>query len=170
MAGTAVATTNNNTFTLFQGLPAWAKGLIAVIILIFFIVVIWVIYKNTKGKGQDTIDVRDVNEDLDAMIKNGVKPSYPDSQYAGWSAKLADAFSGCGTTYGSILSVMMNMKNRVDVLKLISIYGIRKYDACGLGNGDNEYSLPRAMESELDTEEMNQVNLILAGKGINYKF
>ena len=57
-------------------------------------------------------------------------------------------------------------------MQLIKIYGTRPYSGCAAQFewGDMNYTLPRAIESELDDTERKKVNDILRKKGIDYTF
>ena len=156
----------------WKDLPGWAKGLIVVIILIVVIFILYKVYKMISDKqgSSDKGDVRDSQKDLNDLIKNGIKPSFQQSQYDGWANSLRLSFDGCGTDNGPWKSVFGKMNNKADVLSLIASYGIRTYDACGIGTGDTSSTLPAAITDELSSSEISELNSMLSSKGITYQF
>jgi hypothetical protein len=116
--------------------------------------------------------VKNSNDDLKKLAKDGIKPSYTASQYSGWSSSLAEAFNDCGTNFVTVSDIIDKMKNDADVLTLINIYGTRSYGSCLLAGewDDKEYSLPKAMESELSSGQKQEINQKLSKKGIKYQF
>jgi hypothetical protein len=165
----------NKTFEVWNDLPTWAKGVIAVgglAITYFAVRGVWNRIKANIDKQKDLKVQYDSKRELNDLNRQGIKQTLTDTQLESYCQKLVQAFDGCGTTEQSIYDVMNAMKNKADILALITKYGIRKYDQCNLneGFGDNEYTLPRAMESELDSWEMSKVNDILRKKNIGYQF
>jgi hypothetical protein len=166
---------NNKAFEVWSGLPTWAKGTIAVggLAVIYFAGRgIWKRIIQNIDKQKDLKVQYDAKTEERQLAQQGIKRTLTDAQLQAMCQKLVQSFDGCGTTEESVYEVMRQMKNKADVLALVSTYGIRKYDQCNWneGFGDNEYTLPRAMESELDTAEMREVNKILSSKGIQYQF
>lgn len=165
----------NKTLEFWNGLPTWSKGVIAVggLAVVYFAARgIWKRIRTNIDRQQDLRVAQDSKRELQQLERQGIRRTLSDSQLEAFSQKLVQAFDSCGTTEESVYSIFRSMKNKADVLALISIYGIRKYDQCNMteGFGDNEYSLPRAMESELDASETKIVNDILAAKKIDYTF
>ncbi|NDC22460.1 hypothetical protein EBZ57_03795 [bacterium] len=67
---------------------------------------------------------RDIVKEKNELEKTQ-KLSYPISQYQIFAGSLYDAFQGTGTDEPRIKSVFSQMKNNLDVLKLIEVYGTR---------------------------------------------
>lgn len=107
---------------------------------------------------------------LQDLSKKGVKPTISDAQAQSFANSLVSAFGGCGTDEDAIYSIMKQMKNDADVYKLISTYGIRKYDDCGLFGGEVESSLSAAISDELDSFEKQVVNGYLRQNGVTFQF
>jgi|694.fasta_scaffold01037_25 hypothetical protein len=166
---------NNKAFEVWSGLPTWAKGTIAVggLAVIYFAGRgIWKRIIQNINKQKDLKVQYDAKAEERQLAQQGIKRTLSDSQLQAMCQKIVEAFDGCGTTEESVYQVMKQMKNKADVLALISTYGIRKYDQCNWneGFGDNEYTLPRAIESELDSSELSELNKILSSKRIDFKF
>ena len=164
--------------TYYKELPPWGRGVVGVGATLIAIIVAVKAYQFIKSK-VDTADAnREVNsatDDLKTLMGNGTNPSFPNSQYEAWSNQLVQAFSGCGTDTGTILNVFQSLSNEADLLKLISTYGIRKYDKClswayPFGGSSNNLSLSAALADELGQSDLDKVNTILLNKGMNYRF
>jgi len=111
--------------------------------------------------------VDEAKKDEKKLVAKGVKPTYTEGQYMLFADRIytagIDAFFG--TDEDAIYSVFGNMKNDLDVNKLIQAFGERRI----------EFSMRKAtlgafLSSELDSEEMNKINNILSTKGIKYRF
>lgn len=160
---------------IWNGLPTWAKGVIAVggIAIVYFTSRSIIKSINKKKEERDNKDLLDATErEKRELEKQGIKQTVSNAQLEAYSQKLAEAFNDCGTTESSIYAVFNGLKNQVDLMQLIKIYGTRAYSGCLAHGefGDMNYSLPRAIESELDSSETKKVNDILRKKGIDYTF
>jgi len=158
----------------FNGLPGWAKGVVAVIGTGVTVLIGWGIYSAVKSRIKHAGDYKEQNEvkdDLVVLSGQGVKPSYKDSQYATWASQLFSAFEGYQSDESAVYRVFVNMKNDADVLKLINAYGIREVSS-GKGNPEPNFkgTLAGAIAEEMDTEEVKEINIILAKRGIKIKF
>jgi hypothetical protein len=88
------------------------------------------------------------------------------SRYKSLADNLYDAFQyAWGTDEDSIYQIIAMMKTKEDVLQLVKDFGYRRKEF-----EFGTYGLPYFMRDELDTQELNQVNNILAKNKINYKF
>jgi thiamine pyrophosphate-dependent acetolactate synthase large subunit-like protein len=157
---------------VWSGLPPWAKGIIAVggLAIIYFTSRSIIKSINKKKKEQDDKDLLDATErEKRELERRGIKQMVSNAQLEAYSQKLVEAFNDCGTTESSVYTVFNGLKNQADLMQLIKIYGTRGCLAQG-EFGDMNYSLPRAIESELDTSETKKVNDILRKKGIDYTF
>jgi hypothetical protein len=163
----------NEQTGLWKGLPGWARGVIVVIILLVIVLIAYKLYKfiiDRAGASQGE-DVRDTQKDLNDLIKQGIKPSYPQSQYSNWAESLRTSFDGCGTDNGAWQRIFKDgIKNKADVLSLNASYGIRTYDACGIGTGDTTLTLPAAITDELSSSDIGQINTWLSQKSITYQY
>ena len=94
--------------------------------------------------------------------------SYPISQYQIFAGSLYDAFQGTGTDEARIKSVFSQMKNNLDVLKLIEVYGTR--------DGGSYFWTPKMtlieqIPYDMENSEIETyVNAPLRAKSITYQF
>lgn len=102
--------------------------------------------------------IEDVKDDVTQLRKKQV-PSYTDGQYNQYAQVLFSAMDGVGTDEEAIFRVMRYMKKDIDVAKLIVAFGVK---------GDN--TLGAWLQDDLSSTDMEQVNKILANKGIKYQF
>ena len=165
----------NKALEVWSGLPTWAKGIIAVagVAIVYFTTKSIIKSIKKKKEEQDNKDLLDATErEKQALEKQGIKQMVSNAQLEAFSQKLVEAFNDCGTTESSVYAVFNGLKNKADLLQLIKIYGTRPYSGCFAQGefGDFNYSLPRAIESELDDSERKKVNDILRKKAIDYTF
>ena len=94
--------------------------------------------------------------------------SYPISQYQIFAGSLYDAFVGTGTDETRIKSVFSQMKNNLDVLKLVEVYGTK--------DGGSYFWTPKMTLIEqipydmTDAEIETYVNAPLRANRITYQF
>jgi hypothetical protein len=94
--------------------------------------------------------------------------SYPVSQYRIFAGTLYDAFEGVQTNEPRIKGVFSQMKNNLDVLKLIEIYGSRDG---GAYLWSPKMTLIEQIPYDLDDSEIETyVNAPLRARGITYQF
>ncbi len=111
--------------------------------------------------------------DLATLHSQGQDPTITASEAETYASELASAFEGCGTDEAAVMSVFRNMRNKADVLFLISTFGVRSYQGCFDGpiwKEDVDYNLGQALSSELGSSDIASINDILAGNGIDFKF
>ena len=158
----------------FNALPGWAKGAIAVIGTGVTVLIGYGIYSAVKGRIKNAGDYKEQNEvkdDIKELAAQGVKPSFYDSQYATWASQLVKAFEGYGLDESVVYRVFVNMKNDADVLKLINVYGIREISSGAYNPAPNfKGTLAATIAEEMDSEEVKEINVILAKRGIKIKF
>jgi len=175
----------DKVFKAYSGLPAWAKGVTAVVIIGGVAYAGYTIYRNhQKKKAFDESNAAGIEaqKELNALLANGAKLSYGNSQYETFSQQLVEAMRGCGTNEAKVYDVFNRMKNKADVLKLISVFGIRIYTPCALSNPISSSlglfglakeaggSLIAWLNYDLTSAELNKVNSILSSKNIDYSF
>ena len=103
-------------------------------------------------------------------LANQMPLSYPLSYYATAADILEVAMGGeyDGTDEDTIYNVFEQAHNLRDVLQLIASFGVRTYDA-GLFTTE-DVALGAWLSYELDDGEIDEINSILQGKGINFMF
>lgn len=156
---------------LFTGLPLWAKGVLALLIVVVIIYIAIQAKNIVKGISDKIAEKKaeaETKSELKDYAKQGIKPSYPDSQFKAWSHKLQAAMDGFGTDEEAIYDVFRLMKNDADVLKLIDAYGTRTFP--GMWGGEVSFTLSSALQSELTRPEITKLNGILETAGIAYRF
>jgi hypothetical protein len=119
-----------------------------------------------KAQQQTTTSIK---TDIAKEENKGVQPSFSASNYKTLADKLYSAMNTSGTDESAIYSVFSQLKNSLDVLKLIEAYGSRQLYTFGLPVGGQQ-NLSQALSDELSDSEISKVNQILFTKGINYKF
>jgi len=107
-------------------------------------------------------------EELNELEKKGIIPSYPNSQYSAWAEKLQYALNYANTDENAVYSVFEKLKNQAHLNKLVSIFGTRPIEYFPFMFQDE--TLSEAITSQMDSDEVQKVNGILAKKGINFNF
>jgi hypothetical protein len=160
------------SYKFWDGLPIWAKGALAVGggVAIYFTAksIIDRIKQDAQSKNYRT-SVANAKQDLESLLRSGVKLSYSSSQYNGYVSTLIAAFSGWGTNTYQIYGVFDKMKNRADVLQLIVSYGIQTIQG-GWLQEDIKTDLPGAIAEEMDSIEIWALNKILKNNNVDYQF
>lgn len=96
--------------------------------------------------------------------------TYPNSQFYAWANVLEEAMFDLGTDEDSIFYVFSQLNNNADFLKLKQAFGTRAYSGGALPVWFNEdLTLEGWLTQELDSAERQQINSILANKGITYR-
>lgn len=173
------------TYRYYKDLPTWAKGIVIVGGVAITGFVLFQLYKTLKEKAdkkQAEDFKKEAKKELDILKAQGVKPSYSPSQYESFSSKIVVALDGCGSDEQAVYSVFAAIKNKADLLNLISSFGVRYYQPClltdpisrgfdyiGIGQkyGGN---LSTWLTYDLDKFEIDRINNMLSSKGIDYKF
>lgn len=109
-----------------------------------------------------------VNTEVQKEEQAGAQPTYSNSVYMAMADSLQAAMFDAGTDEGRIFGVIEKMKSKIDILKLISAFGIRTYRVFGWSQG--EYNLGQWFTEELSASELSTVNGILATNKIPYQF
>lgn len=171
-----------NFFQYYKELPAWAKGVVVIGgIAAIYVVGSQIVKAIKRGqdqrKQQEEIDA--AKQDMDALAKSGVKPTLSKSNYESISSAIIDAVNGCGTSMSKIKSQMSKLSNDADVLALITVFGLRKKQRCVFSDDPREdfwsdmtppMSLTAHLQSDLSNSDINDINKLLASKGIKYQF
>jgi hypothetical protein len=139
----------------FNELPAWARAVIILVIL----VIAYYLLKSTisflSGLGKKA-------EAQGAIIQHqtqGEAASYSDLQYKVQADKLYNAMKGWGTDEPAVFAVFQWLQNNIDFLKLQNAFGVR-----------DGWDMYRWVKGDLTSSELTQVNNILYAKGIIYSF
>jgi hypothetical protein len=96
--------------------------------------------------------------------------TYPNSQFYAWATVLEEAMFDLGTDEDSIIYVFSQLRNNADFLKLKQAFGTRAYSGGALPVWFNEdLTLEGWLTQELNSDERQEVNSILASRGITYR-
>lgn len=132
-------------------------------------IVKWI--KKTHDEKMQRQVVKDANQEIKNLGQQGQNPSFADTQYSAWASQIKTAFDGCdpqSDDYDTVMRIMKQMKNDVDVLKLISAFGTATWDECGwfMGNvtGDLAYGIAHEING------ISDINAVLSSKGIKFRF
>ena len=159
---------------LFKQLPPWGKGVIAVGILAGVGIVAYSVYKKLqkdkglKGAKQELDSVAQATQDL---TKAGQKPSLDSFKLAQIANQIHSALNGYGSDESGVYRAFAQVKNDLDVVNLTKAYGIRKLSSGNWNPApDFEGTLGQSLTEELDAKEVAALNMLLAKKGIKYRF
>lgn len=119
--------------------------------------------------------------ELQVLASQGIVPGYTESQFQTWVNVLVQSMTGCGTDEEAIYDVFEWMENEADLKYLIVAFGVQYYEPCWLHSpvesaiwqvNDKAYGgdLPTWLGYDLTRGEIDKINSILRGKGINFQF
>lgn len=137
-----------------EGLPSWAKGIIAVTVLAGAAFVAYKVYKlvSNIGEGKDEKAVLNlVDKEIKDKIKAGDSLSKPLSTYASTANAIEEKLKGCELSAEPEIAVIKlvigQVKKPIDWLQLTAAFGKRKIDDCGWGSTD--YELGNLLKDQL---------------------
>jgi len=132
-----------------------------------FIVIVLVVWKVWKMFFKKDDGVESAEKEIK---KNNL--TYSESNYQTYADRIENAGDNGGwpgTDEDAIYQVFREMKTKDDILQLIISFGERNY-------WENtwfypaKFNLSKTLYSELDNSEIEEINNIISGNGINYKF
>jgi len=110
------------------------------------------------------------------------QPTFSDLQYSSWADAIQEQFAGCDYSLGfpweltasgkTVNNILKQLRTAGDFLKLVTAYGVREYDQCGVWpvSGNFKGNLYQAVADELEASEITWLNETLSSKGITYRF
>jgi hypothetical protein len=109
-------------------------------------------------------------QDATTLQASGVTATYPDSNYASFADTVYEGlrYSWISDSYSDGEAVLKEMKNDLDVAKLISAYGTRQEYYFGLDAGAPK-SLFQAVVSNYEQSRIDSIQSDWAAKAITYK-
>lgn len=125
------------TDKLFNGLPTWAKGVVAVGVLGIAGFAAFTIYKKLKDAAgsKDTKVVVDENlNEYDKLAKQGGKLSKPLPMYQQAINDIVIKFNGCESVYSeldAIKAIIKVVKKPIDWYYLTAKFGRKDIEDCG---------------------------------------
>jgi hypothetical protein len=156
-----------------QGLPSWAKGVIAVSVIAAVGIVAYKVYKlvSNIGEGKDEKVVLDlVDKEIKEKIKTGDSLSKPLSTYASTANAIEEKLQGCELSAKPEVEVIKlvigQVKKPIDWLQLTKAFGKRKIDDCGWGSTD--YELGNLLKNQLDQYLDNMTGKIVKADNFIY--
>lgn len=159
----------------FLGLPAWAKGIVAVAVVGGVAYAVYKISKTAKGisenKGNRQED-RSWNKVFDQLNSNpATKATLTREQFITLANQAHGAMDGYGTDEDTLKRIFWQLKNDADFAGLSAAYGIRElHPGTGLGWLVDPYkgSLSGALTNELGVANVMEINKLLASRKIKY--
>lgn len=179
---------SNKALSVWNGLPTWAKGIIAVggVAIAYFGIKGFINKLKEDAQKQDAVVTQQTQEqELQDLKNNNVPLTFRDSQYKQWADELQNQFDGCdaslsvawlskymmSTSGAKLGNIIIQLKNDADFLALSTAWGSsRTYDQCGLWTGNFTGNLSQAVTDELTQNEINVINDQLSKQGITYRF
>jgi hypothetical protein len=128
-------------------------------------------YKPTPQQKEYLKQAKNMLDYLSA--EKGIVPSLTSGQFSSLAVAIRRAVDKCGSDEDAIFNSFRALNNEADLYKLIIDYGIAKYDGCFEGKFPSwnvHYTLTESLYSDLDIDDIDYINGILSGKGINFQF
>ncbi len=158
---------------VFTGLPAWAKGAIAVGLLAGTAYVIYKVVllpkKLKEGKGNRDQENNEAQEYV-ALQESGKKPTLTKSQMESIANVIFNAVEGYGTDEDSIMRQIRKINNDMDFLGVSRAWGIRPVSS-GRFNPEPDFkgNLSGALQNDLSDYWIKLINEHLKKKGSKYR-
>lgn len=140
---------------------AISLGFFIIIVILISVVKKWFNKADEKARLERQKQLEDV----------GMRLSFPINQYQDWADQIELAlakFSEVQDDPEKAISVLKKPLNELDALQLIAAYGVRKDIVFGFNDGDK--NLPQLLASELEAEELEEINANYRQKGIQYQY
>lgn len=169
----------NTLYKYYKDLPPWAKGVVVVGGTAIVIMVGSRIYRNlfpTDAQKKNKELAKNVDSEIIALSRNGIKPSFSDSNYNTFANTIYNGMRfAVGDDYSTVTDTLMKMKNDLDVAKLVKAFGQRQNFAFGIPVG-SPMDLMTFVQNELGNEfggltnyRVKRINEDWKKKGINYQ-
>ena len=122
-------------------------------------------YLATRIKKNNELEA--ANDEIKNNLQQGEKPTYPLSNYDTFANQLQSAMFDAGTDETTIYNVFKKLKKNLDYLYLLKAFGNRNYFYFGINQG--AYNLGQWLTEELNGDEIENINKILAKNKITYR-
>jgi hypothetical protein len=163
--------------TTFNQLPGIAKIVIVIGGTAAIGFIGYNIYRHIQNKAAlkgSTEQISAAEDTVKELLKTQ-KPTLDGLKLSQFSNDLFTAMDGRysiggGIDESAIYRAFTNVKNDIDVVNLIKSYGIKKLKSGSFIIPDFQGTLTEALTYALNPEEIKQLNLLLARKGIKYRF
>ncbi len=133
----------------------------------------YLVYKKLfPGEGAAEITVQTALQEANALQSQGMKATYTETGYKSFADQVYEGmrYSWFDDDYSIVESVLKQMKNTVDVLKLIAAYGLRQENWFGFIPDGPAKDLPAQVRSDMPSSRISSVNSDYNSKGINFQF
>ena len=169
---------NNKIAEFWNGLPPYAKGIIAIVgtgVVVFAGYKIYKAVNKSDDEKKDKELLSAIDKEIKILKSRGLKQSYADSQYLQHAKTIHDAIKVCaGDDYGLAEDTLKLIKNDLDVALLIKAFGQREDFCFGISRG--EFPLLSYVKKELGREwagitayRVTSINNDWKKKGITYQ-
>lgn len=169
----------NGVYKFYKDLPPWAKGVVVVGGGLVVFLVGRKIYKavfpsDTEKRNRQLF--QNINTEIQGYNNQGIKPSFSDSQYETFANTIYNSMRyAVGDDYATVELKMKEMKNNLDVAKLIKAFGKRQNYFFGLPTGE-PMDLFTFIQAELGNDyagltnyRVKNINADWKKKGITYQ-
>lgn len=169
----------NQVYKFYKDLPPWAKGVVVVGGgLVVFLVgkkLFKAVFPSESEKRNKQL-FQDVNNEISKYQSSGQRPSFSDSQYETFANTIYNSMRyAAGDDYATVELKLKQMKNNLDVAKLIKAFGKRQNYFFGIPTGD-QMDLFTFVQAELGNDyggltnyRVVRVNEDWKKKGITYQ-
>lgn len=161
-------------FEAYQGLPPWGKAIVVIGGLTGIYIAASTIYKRVNQAKEESIAgavAQGAANEVAILEQKGIPRSYSQTQYGAFASELNVSFQGWGTDNDAVMNIFDKMKNDADVYALINAYGVRDIDSGSWNPAPNfRGDLPSALRDEMSSAEIQNLNIKLKNKGIEFQF
>jgi hypothetical protein len=154
---------------LYKGLPMWAKGVIALIVVGGVGVIAYTIYKKIQNAADKKDDRQQLSAEQKELSQMSVKPTLSKAQAEAMANAIFAALDGYASDEQAVYAQLGKLKNNADWLLLSTSYGTREISSGKLNPAPNfKGTLIGALTDELDGFERAAANAILKKNGVTY--
>jgi hypothetical protein len=164
---------------IFQGLPSWAKGVIAIAVVGGAGFFIYKLYKKGKSleENKTSLDeTKAAGNEATQLAKAGVKPTLTNSMLTNMVNGIKNAWLEqdifTRAHVAPFFRELAKVNNDLDMLNLINAYKVQTIDFPWTRFVSSDYTgnLTSSVKHFLNTDEVHQANVMLAKKGIKNRF
>ena len=171
-------------YETWNGLPTWAKGIIAVggiAVVVLTARGILARMRQRKDLEKNLQESNTASDEVKVLENRGIKVTLSNSELQGIINSLKEAMNGCGTDEERIYDQFRKLNNEADVKKLISLWQVQYYQPCAADQpisytkwlwNDKSFggSISEWINYDMSKTEIAKINSILQAKGIKHKF
>lgn len=169
----------NKIYEYYQGLPGWAKGVVVIgggLVAFYVGRRLYFGLFPTESQRKNKELVNNISSEIAKAQKAGQKQSFADSNYNTFANTIYNGMRyAVGDDYGTVEKTMKQMKNDLDVAKLIAAFGMRQNYLFGIPAG-SPMDLFTFVQAELGNDYLGLTNYRVKSinedwkkKGITYQ-